>query len=147
MLDSKYLLGHIKNYHHDRTDRGITLFETYFNFSCDFITNSIKKGYVFSGLIQTNGYEIIYNFHSKRYAQKKANFHKCGNNEKNLLKEIKQSDKTDSKKADSLEKHEETKRTKLEETREMMKDKMKKRKLIRKKLIKSMKKYISKRKN
>ena len=53
MLDSKYLLKQIKNYYHDQTDRGIILFETYFNFSGNFITNSIKKGYVFSIFISS----------------------------------------------------------------------------------------------
>jgi len=123
MLDSKYLLKNIKNYYHDQTDRGIILFETYFNFSCNFIKKSMKKGYIFSGLIQTNGHEIIYHFHSNEHAQKKANYHKCGNNEKKLLKEIKNSDKTDSEKAELLEKHLETKRTKLEEKKLINKEK------------------------
>ena len=110
MLDSKYLLKNIKNYYHNQTDRGIILFETYFNFSSKYIKNSIKKGYIFSGLIQTNGYEIIYHFHSKEYARKKANFHECGNNERKLLKEINNSDKTESEKADLLNKHKKAKK-------------------------------------
>jgi hypothetical protein len=123
MLDSKYLLGKIKNYYHNQTDRGIILFETYFNFSNKYITNSIKKGHVFSGLIQTNGYEIIYHFHSKEYAKKKANFHKCGNNERKLLKEINNSDKTESEKADLLNEHNKAKKTKLEASKKVMKEK------------------------
>ncbi len=43
---------------------GFILFNTYFNFNSKYIKNIIKKGYVFSGLIYTNGYEINYIFNS-----------------------------------------------------------------------------------
>ena len=65
LLDSKYLLGNIKNYYHNDSKKGLILFDTYFNFTSKYIKNIIKKGYKFSGLIQTNGYGIIFNFNSK----------------------------------------------------------------------------------
>ena len=88
LLDSKYLLGNIKNYYHNESKRGLILFDTYFNFTSKYIKNIIKKGYKFSGLIQTNGYEIIFNFNSKSYDNKKNIFHQSGKKEIKNTKEL-----------------------------------------------------------
>ena len=88
LLDSKYLLGNIKNYYHNDSKKGLILFDTYFNFTSKYIKNIIKKGYKFSGLIQTNGYEIIFNFNSKSYDNKKNKFHLIGKNEIKNIKEL-----------------------------------------------------------
>jgi hypothetical protein len=87
ILDSDYLLGKIKNYYHNNTNNGFILYETYFKFTSDMIKNAIKKGYVFSGLIKTNGYEVIFNFISKKRKEKKDNFHLSGKNEIKFIKE------------------------------------------------------------
>ena len=81
ILDSKYLLGNIKNYYHNDSKKGLILFDTYFNFTSTFIKNTIKKGYVFSGLILTNSYEIIFNLNSKSYELNKNKFHSSGKKE------------------------------------------------------------------
>jgi len=72
IIDSKYLLGIPKDtYKHDKNEI-IKLFKTYFNFDSDFIKSVTKKGYIFSGKIYTNGYEIVYIFESQeRYDIKK----------------------------------------------------------------------------
>jgi len=88
ILDSKYLLNKIKNYYHNNTENGFILFETYFNFDSDFIKKSIKKGYIFTGLIQTNGYEIIYMFENKKHKEKKIKFHTAGKEQIRLNKEL-----------------------------------------------------------
>jgi len=86
ILDSDYLLGNIKNYYHNDSKKGLILFDTYFNFTSKFIQNTLKKGYLFSGLILTNGFEIIFNFNSKSYDKKKNNFHTCGKIERDFIK-------------------------------------------------------------
>ena len=87
ILDSKYLLGKIKNYYHNDNKKGLILFETYFKFDSKYIKNTLKKGYIFSGLIYTNGYEINYIFNSKSYEINKNNFHCKGKEEIKLIKE------------------------------------------------------------
>lgn len=87
ILDSKYLLNNIKNYYHANNKKGLILFETYFKFDSKFIKKIIKKGYVFSGSIYTNGYEINYIFNSKSYDDKKNNFHSKGKEEIKLIKD------------------------------------------------------------
>ena len=87
ILDSKFLFNKNKNYYHDDTKKGFVLFETYFNFKSDFILKTIKKGYVFSGLIKTNGYEIIFSFISKQKKEEKDNFHLKGKLEKKFIKD------------------------------------------------------------
>ena len=86
ILDSEYLLGNIKNYYHNDSKKGLILFDTYFNFTSKYIQNTLKKGYLFSGLILTNGCEIIFNFNSKSYEEKKNNFHSSGKKERNFIK-------------------------------------------------------------
>jgi len=87
ILDSKYLLGKIKNYYHNDNKKGLILFETYFKFDSKYIKNTLKKGYIFSGLIYTNGYEINYIFNSKSYEINKNNYHNKGKEEIKLIKE------------------------------------------------------------
>ena len=86
ILDSQHLLGNIKNYYHNDSKKGLILFDTYFNFTSKYIQNTLKKGYIFSGLILTNGYEIIFNFHSKSYEEKKNKFHSSGKKEREFIK-------------------------------------------------------------
>lgn len=87
ILDSEYLLGNIKNYYHNDNKKGLILFETYFKFNSKYIKNIIKKGYVFSGLIYTNGFEINYVFNSKSYKINKKNFHLKGKEDIKFIKE------------------------------------------------------------
>jgi hypothetical protein len=87
ILDPKYLLGNIKNYYHSDNKKGLILFDTYFKFDSKYIKNVIKKGFIFSGLIYTNGYEINYIFNSKSYDENKNNFHSKGKNEIKHIKE------------------------------------------------------------
>ena len=87
ILESKYLLNNIKNYYHADNKRGLILFETYFKFDSKYIKKIIEKGYVFSGLINTNGFEINYIFNSKSYENQKNNFHTKGKEEKKIIKE------------------------------------------------------------
>ncbi len=87
ILDSKYLLNKQKNYYHNDNDKGLILFKTYFNFDSKYILKIIKKGYIFSGLIYTDGYEINYIFNSKSYENKKNNFHSKGKEIKKYIKE------------------------------------------------------------
>jgi hypothetical protein len=87
ILDSKYLLGNIKNDFHNDTKKGLILFKTYFNFTSKYIKNSIKKGYIFSGLIMTNGYEIIFNFNSKLQEDKNNKYHSSGKKERKNIKD------------------------------------------------------------
>ena len=84
ILDSKYLLGKIKNFYHDDKTRGLILFETYFKFDSKYIKNVIKNGYEFS-MISTNGYEINYIFNSKKYSDNKKKFHSKGKEEKEKI--------------------------------------------------------------
>jgi hypothetical protein len=86
ILDSKYLLGKIKNYYHNDSKKGLVLFDTYFKFDSKYIKKTIKKGFEFSGLIYTNGYEINYVYYSKAYNKKKNNFHSKGKEEKKFIK-------------------------------------------------------------
>ncbi len=60
ILDSSYL-SNIKNYYHNDTSKGIDVWNKYFLFSSDFIKNTIKKGFIFSGLIQCQTLKILYN--------------------------------------------------------------------------------------
>ena len=87
ILDSKYLLGKRKNDYHNDNKTGLILFETYFKFDSKYIKNTIKKGYVFSGLIHTNGYEINYIFNSKSHEANKNNFHSKGKETRKNIKE------------------------------------------------------------
>ena len=108
ILDSKYLFGKIKNYYHDDYKHGFILFETYFKFDSKYIKRIIKKGYVFSGLIYTNGYEINYIFNSKTYNSEKDNFHsKANENRKNINKQITGMD--DKQKEEYIKKYKENK--------------------------------------
>ena len=86
ILDSNYL-DNIKNYYHNNTSMGIDIWNKFFVFTTDFIKKTIKKKYIFSGSIQTNGYEIIFNFYSKKYSDNKNNFHSSG---KQAIKNIKE---------------------------------------------------------
>jgi hypothetical protein len=47
----------------------------------------IKRGFVFSGLIYTNGFEINYIFNSKSHDENKNNFHSKGREEIKFIKE------------------------------------------------------------
>lgn len=85
LLDPSYLFNKIKNYYHNNTKKGIVLFETYFNFTSKFIERIKEKGYIFSGLIHTNGYEIVFIFNTKSYQEKKDKFHSSGKKEKKFI--------------------------------------------------------------
>ena len=87
ILDSKYLLGNIKNYYHNDNKKGLILFDTYFKFDSKYIKNVIKKGFIFSGLVYTNGFEINFIFNSKSYDENKNNFHLKGKEEIKFIKE------------------------------------------------------------
>jgi len=87
ILDSSYL-DYNKNDYHNDTSKGIDIWNKFFLFSSDYIEQTIKKGFIFSGLILTNGHEIIFNFYSKKYMDKKNNFHLKGKNEIKHKKEI-----------------------------------------------------------
>ena len=108
ILDSKYLLGNIKNYYHSDNKKGLILFNTYFKFDSKYIKNIIKKGLIFSGLIYTNGYEINYIFNSKSYDENKNNFHSKGKNEMKLIKENTK-DLNQKEKDELIKKHNENK--------------------------------------
>ena len=140
ILDSKYLLGKIKNYYHGDVKKGLTLFQTYFKFDSEYIKNTIKKGFEFSGLIHTNGYEINYVFYSKSYNEKKSIFHSKGKETKKKIKEntigfsLKE-------KEDYLKKHKENKerinKEKLELTKKENNDKKQNEKNIRNNILKN----------
>jgi len=124
LLDSKYLFDKIKNYYHNDSKKGLILFDTYFNFTSKYIKKTIKKGYVFSGSIQTNGYEIIFNFNSKSYEQKKNNFHSSGKIEKKFIKEtIKELSKEEKEKF--INENIENKNKKKKEKEKLSKEKLK----------------------
>ena len=106
ILDSKYLLGNIKNYYHNDSKKGLILFNTYFKFDSKYIKNIIKKGFEFSGLIYTNGYEINYIFNSKTYGNNKKNFHSKGKEEIKLIKENTK-DMNPEQKEEFIKKHQE----------------------------------------
>ena len=107
ILDSKYL-DNVKNYYHNNTSNGIVVWNKYFLFSSAFIKSTIKKGFIFSGLIQTNGNEIIFTFYSKKYNDSKNNFHSSGKKEikniKELIKDLPESEKEEFKKSYDLQK-------------------------------------------
>ena len=88
ILDSNYL-DNIKNHYHNNTSNGIDIWNKYFVFSSDFIKNTLKKGFIFSGSILTNGNEIIFNFYSKKYNYNKNIFHSLGKLEIKNKKELK----------------------------------------------------------
>jgi archaellum component FlaC len=127
ILDSKYLMNNIKNYYHADNKRGLILFETYFNFDSKYIKKTIKKGYVFSGLIYTNGYEINYIFNSKSYENKKNNFHAKGKEEKKQIKE-KTNELSDELKVEFEKKRLEEKEKIKNENQKIYQDKIKKNK-------------------
>jgi len=120
ILDSSYLDKNKNEYHND-TSNGIDVWNKYFLFSSDFIKNKIKKGFIFSGLILTNGCEIIFNFYSKKYNDNKNNFHCLGKTEikakKELFKNIPDSEKDFFNKEYNLKK-EENKIIKKEENKQ-----------------------------
>ncbi len=124
ILDSKYLLGKIKNYYHDDNKLGLILFDTYFRFDSKYIKNTIKKGYEFSGLIHTNGYEIIYIFNSKKHNNDKNNFHSKG---KEAIKHIKENTKgmTEKQREEYIKKYEEDKEKNKNEKLKLNKEKNK----------------------
>ena len=136
ILDSKYLLNNIKNYYHADNKRGLILFETYFNFDSKYIKKTIKKGYVFSGLIYTNGYEINYIFNSKSYENKKNNFHAKGKEEKKYIKE-KTKELSNEKKVEFEKKRIEEKEKNKNENQKIYQDKIKKNKNEEKEKIKN----------
>ena len=125
ILDSKYLLNNIKNYYHANNKRGLILFETYFYFNSKYIKKTIKKGYVFSGLIYTNGCEINYIFNSKSYENKKNNFHAKGKEEKKQIKE-KTNELSDELKIEFEKKHLEEKEKIKNENQKIYQEKIKK---------------------
>ena len=114
ILDSEHLFGNIKNDFHNDTSKGIMLFSMYFNFSSNYIKNLIKRGYSFSGLIHTNGYEIIYIFETKKHKENKDKFHSNCRKEIKYNKELTK-DLTDEDKDKLILKHKELKeKTQLE---------------------------------
>ena len=127
ILDSKYLLGNIKNYYHNDNKKGLILFNTYFKFDSKYIKNVIKKGFVFSGLVYTNGFEINYIFNSKSYDENKNNFHSKGKDE---IKFIKEKTKGLNQKEidDFIKKHQENKDRIKKEQMDLNKNKNKKNK-------------------
>ncbi len=100
IIDSKYLDNN-KNHYHNNTLNGISEWNKFFSFKSKYILNSIKKGYEFSGLIQTNGYEIVFIYFSKEHMKFKNKFHLAGREEKNKiknhLKDIPENEKKDAK--------------------------------------------------
>ena len=125
ILDSEYL-DNIKNYYHNDNSKGIDIWNKYFIFSSDFIKNTIKKGFIFSGLILTNGYEIIFNFYSKKELDNKNNFHSLGKeeikNKKELIKNLSDFEKEVFEKEYNLKK-EENKILKIKDNNEKYKKK------------------------
>ena len=121
ILDSEYLLGNIKNYYHNDNKKGLILFNTYFKFDSKYIKNVIKKGYMFSGLIYTNGHEINYIFNSKSYNTNKENFHSKGKEE---IKFISQNTKNLNKDEidNFIKKHNENKEKRKKEQLELRKE-------------------------
>ena len=124
ILDSKYLLGKVKNYYHNDNKKGLILFETYFKFDSKYIKNIIKKGYVFSGLIYTNGFEINYIFNSKSYETNKINFHLSGKKEREFIKLNTQNMKPEEKEKFIL-KHEQDKELEKNEKKKLNNEKIK----------------------
>jgi len=122
ILDSKYLLNKIKNYYHNDNKKGLILFETYFKFDSKYIKNIIKKGYEFSGLIHTNGYEINYVFSSKVYKNNKNNFHIIGKKDKKYIKESTK-DMSKEQKEEFINKHNENKEKIKKQNLELSKEK------------------------
>ena len=131
LLDSPYLLDKIKNYYHNDSKKGLILFETYFDFTSKYIINTVKKGYLFSGLISTNGYEINYYYYSKSYYEKKENFHNKGKEEKKKIKEATKELGTDeyndfiTMNKKNKEENKKNKSIKLKEENKIKKDKQK----------------------
>jgi len=93
----KDYLDNIKNYYHNNTENGIDVWNKYFLFTSDFIKNTLKKGFVFSGTILTNGHEVVINFYSKKYIDSKKIFHCAGKkeikNKKELIKDLLEEEK------------------------------------------------------
>jgi hypothetical protein len=108
ILDSKYLLDKIKNYYHNDNKKGLILFETYFKFDSKYIKNILKKGYIFSGLIYTNGHQINYIFNSKAYENNKQNFHSKGKEDRKYIKDITK-DMSEQQKEEFINKHNQNK--------------------------------------
>ena len=150
MLDSKYLLGNIKNYYHNNNKKGLILFDTYFNFDSKYIKNIIKKGYVFSGLIYTNGYEINYIFNSSFYNKTKNEYHLKKKNSNKYIKENTFNLNEVDKKL-FMENYEEDKKKKKKELSELNKEKNKKLKQTEKenlnKILSNIEKELNKLKN
>ena len=124
-MDSKYLLGKIKNDYHGDNKTGLILFNTYFKFDSKYIKNIIKNGFEFSGLIYTNGYEINYIFNSKTYNDNKIFFHLKGKNEIKLIKENTKN-MTKEQKEEYIKKHEDNKEKNKKERIKLNKEKNKK---------------------
>lgn len=145
ILDSKYLLDKIKNYYHNDNKKGLILFETYFKFDSNYIKNTLKKGYVFSGLIYTNGYEINYIFNSKSYKSNKNKFHNKGKEEIKFLKE-KTLNLNDEEKKEFILKYKENKENEKKENKKREKEKLNQIKLDEKeklnKILKSLEKEL-----
>jgi len=122
ILDSKFLFEKTKNYYHNDTKNGFMLFDNYFNFDSKYIKNTIKKGFVFSGLIYTNGYMINYIFNSKKHNEKKNKFYSKGKEE---IKFIKENIKNlfDEEKKDFLKKRSEEKEKNKKHNNELNKEK------------------------
>ena len=70
IIDVKYMSS-TKTDYHKNSEKVFELYTKFFNFDFNYDKNLIKKEYVFSGLILTNGYEIIFNYQSKSYYDKK----------------------------------------------------------------------------
>ena len=121
ILDSKYLLGNIKNYYHNDNKKGLILFDAYFKFDSKYIKNVIKKGLVFSGLVYTNGFEINYIFNSKLYDENKNNFHSKGKEEIKFIKK-KTKDLNQKEIEDFIQKHKENKEKIKREQMDLNKD-------------------------
>ena len=124
ILNSNYLLGNIKNFYHDDNKQGLILFDTYFNFTSKYITKTIKKGYIFSGMISTNGYEIIFYFNSKIYNEKKNKFHLSGKEERKFIKESTKN-LSDEEKKQFLILHSDNKDKKKKDNENIFKEKIK----------------------
>jgi len=144
ILDSSYL-DNIKNYYHNDTLKGLDVWNKYFLFTSDYIKQIIKKGYVFSGLILTNGYEIIFNFYSKKYIDNKNNFHSLGKNEiknkKEITKDLRDDEKEEFFKQYELTK-EENKLKKKKETNEKFKKKKELEKQLEEQKIKNVEEQL-----
>ena len=123
IIDSKKL-DNIKNYYHNNTSNGLEVWNKFFLFNSKYILSSIKKGYLFSGLIITNGFEIIYIYYSKKQLDFKNKFHEAGKAEKqnikNLLKDIPDDKKEEIKLIYDNEKKE-NKKNKEKEKKELLK--------------------------